>query len=1306
MSHLRIALLGGFRVTLAGRPIEAFSTDKARALLAYLAIEARRSHRRSDLAALLWPETTEKKATHNLSQTLLRLRRALNDDAAASEPFLRLAGQEVQFNLASDHSLDAADFQALIQAQARHHPDAGDDCAACIGWLQQAIGHYRGDFLAGFSLRASLPFEEWHTVQQQTLHIQALDALTHIMAFYERRRQPDLVCDFARHLLALEPWHEQAQLELMKALAECGQETAALEQFVAYRRLLEQEFGMAPATEIEALAERIRARTQITGATSLADVGQSARQTTGNALSLEYDERRQVTALVCGWNPTEESADGEDQIEAFVSCRMRCIAILERFGAWLPPQQGATCLAYFGYPVAFEDTPRRAAQAALTIAAEQPKTMRIGLHTGVMTVRQGELLGNTPDLAHSCQRLAAPGSVWLTEESERLLQGWFDCEAMGRFALVEKAGDAQFYRLRGAITGGNRLIWLAQRARLIPLVGRTSEIEQLAASLAAVQREGCGCVVALCGDAGLGKSRLVWELKQRSAGDCDWLETRCLPYFEDTSLHPVIGLFEQFFEFEQVSEPENRLAALERTLVRMGLAQAEIIYPLALLLGLPTNDGASHTISEEQRQQMRLACVALLTQAAAQRPMTLVIEDLHWADPSTLAWVGASLTALSEARCLTLLTMRPTFKPDWLSNPHVRQIELGPLTAEQIETMAVNLAGARSLSLALRQQVAAQANGIPLFAEELTQFLLEKGASVWPSAIPATLSDLLQARLDQVGAARETAGWAAALGREFSGALLAAVTPMGEQRLQAQLAALTAAGLLTPTADGAQPHYAFRHSLIQDAAYAALSRRTRQAHHRRIAQVYATRFPAVAQEQPEILAHHYAQAGLRAEATELWLQAGDHAAVRGANQEACAFFTRALAALEPQDHERRWRATAAREAALFLIGDRAAQQADIEALLALATEAGRPLWRAEALLRQLRQLNSLADYTAMPPLAEEIERLAQTAGDSALEARALCLHASALTRLGAAAARATAERALAFGRRAGDEGSVAYAVGTLALQEAYAGDYARAAVRWTEALELVRRTGDRTLESRALSNLGAAFQYLGLFDEARTYLEQGIALCALTGDRQSRAYNLVNLGGVLLMSGDLTAARRLIEQGLGEATVLDDAYLRAGQLWELGRLEMMTGTAAEAAVYLEEARRIYRDHDMTAGIMETNALLAQSALAQGRPQEAYKLADEVWRYLREEETVGMDEALSTYLTLADVFEALTEGASDAPGAQLDQATVRAILQKAHTLVMARAGRISDPHWRRSFLENVPANRAAVLRWLAPAEARQ
>ncbi|MFN8596701.1 MAG: tetratricopeptide repeat protein [Anaerolineae bacterium] len=367
---------------------------------------------------------------------------------------------------------------------------------------------------------------------------------------------------------------------------------------------------------------------------------------------------------------------------------------------------------------------------------------------------------------------------------------------------------------------------------------------------------------------------------------------------------------------------------------------------------------------------------------------------------------------------------------------------------------------------------------------------------------------------------------------------------------------------------------------------------------------------------------------------------------------------------------------------------------NIAALLALADEAHDPARRAEALLWQLRLLNALGDHTGKLSLADEVIQTARVVKQIGLEAQALCLKAAALTRLGEAAAQQTVEEAIACGRVAADEWVIAYASGMLALHESYAGDYARAAQLWTEVFDMVKRSGDRTLESRALSNLGAAYQYLGQYVQARTYLEQGIALCELIGDRRSHAYNVVNLGGVMLLSGDPQSAKKMFEQGLAEAIELNDENLRAGEFGELGGLAVMIGDYAAATQLLEEARQAHAQMELVAHVMENTALLAKCALAEGRQEEARESGGQVWNYLQVHGATAMYEAVPTYLTLIEVFEALAESSR----ASEDVSTVKSMVEVAYELVAARAEKISEPIWRQSFLQNVPSNRAVVERW--------
>ena len=379
----------------------------------------------------------------------------------------------------------------------------------------------------------------------------------------------------------------------------------------------------------------------------------------------------------------------------------------------------------------------------------------------------------------------------------------------------------------------------------------------------------------------------------------------------------MIGLFEGLLGFEASDSLEDRREKLTRMLAWRRLNHPSANRLLSLLLGLLIDTPAPETITKAQREQMREIFIALVPKIAAEQPLVLVIEDLQWSDPSTVDWLGQSIDSLVAVPCLTLFTARPDFNPIWLSdkNPlsNLLLLALNPLRTEQAEQMLADLAGESRLDEEIRRYIVTQTDGIPLFIEELTKTLLEraafKGKSNIRSEIPTTLLNSLVARLDNLGVAKETAQWATVLGREFDYPVLQACVPYDNQRLQDDLARLIEAELIspiyatpqdmspnfsvTPDAKGSR-RYAFKHALVLDAAYALMTKRTRQAYHRRAAEVVEIRFPLVAETQPEILAQHYSNAGMQSQTADYWLRAGERATAQGATLEARIFFDRVI----------------------------------------------------------------------------------------------------------------------------------------------------------------------------------------------------------------------------------------------------------------------------------------------------------------------------------------------------------------------------------------------------------------------------
>jgi predicted ATPase len=453
---------------------------------------------------------------------------------------------------------------------------------------------------------------------------------------------------------------------------------------------------------------------------------------------------------------------------------------------------------------------------------------------------------------------------------------------------------------------------VASLTRLTPLVGREEELGLLRRHWAQVQ-EGHGQVVLLSGEAGIGKSRLVRELYEAVGPDqATGLVFRCAPYYQQSALYPVIEHLRRLVRASGEETPEVQCARLEQALRRAGAPVPEVLPLLAALLALPhPEDYPPLQLSpERQKQKTQEALIAWLVAEAAQQPVLMVWEDLHWADPSTLELLGLLLDQAPTVRLLTVMTCRPTFVPPWAPRATLTQLTLTRLTRPQVEAMVQRVAGGKALPAAVLRQMVARADGVPLFVEELTKTVLEAGrlqeaaehddlaGSLSALAIPATLQDALRARLDRLTEGKVVAQLGAVLGRTFAYELLRAVAPLDEPALWRGLGQLVQAEVLYQRGALPQATYLFKHALIQEAAYQSLLKSTRQQYHQRIAQVLETRFSELVETQPELLAYHYTEAGLIEQAIPSWQRAGQRAIQRSAHAEAIAHLSKGLELLK------------------------------------------------------------------------------------------------------------------------------------------------------------------------------------------------------------------------------------------------------------------------------------------------------------------------------------------------------------------------------------------------------------------------
>jgi TOMM system kinase/cyclase fusion protein len=644
-------------------------------------------------------------------------------------------------------------------------------------------------------------------------------------------------------------------------------------------------------------------------------------------------ERRQLTMLFCDLvdsTALSSQLDPEDWREVVRAYQETCATVIARYEGYIAQYLGDGLLVYFGYPQAHEDDAPRAVRAGLgMVEAMGPLNsrlerergvslaVRLGIHTGQVVVgeigggaRHEQLaLGETPNVAARLQGIAAPNTVVISATTFQLLGGFFTCQSLGTPLLKGVAQPVEIYQVRSERTARSRLE-AAGSTGLTPLVGREPEMALLVERWAQV-KDGLGQVVLLSGEAGIGKSRLVQVLtKQVAAEPQAWLTPyQCSPYYQNTALYPMIELLERLaLQFEREESPEQKRRKLEGFLVQLGLPLAEAVPLFAALLSLPLGaDYAPLTVSPEQQKQQTLhALLTVLLRLAAQQPLLFVMEDLHWVDPTTLEFLSLLVDQGPTARILALFTCRPNFRPPWTGRAHLTQVTLNRLPRRQAAELTGRVAHGKALPPEVIEQIVAKTDGVPLFVEELTKMLLESGflqerddryeltGPLPPLAIPTTLHDSLMARLDRLAAVKALAQLGATLGREFSYELLQAVAPWDEDTLHRGLQQLVTAEFLYQRGLPPQATYLFKHALIQDAAYQSLLKSTRQQYHQRIAQVLEAQFSEATETRPELLAHHYTEAGVPAQALPYWQRAGQRAIERAAPLEAIAHLSKGL----------------------------------------------------------------------------------------------------------------------------------------------------------------------------------------------------------------------------------------------------------------------------------------------------------------------------------------------------------------------------------------------------------------------------
>jgi class 3 adenylate cyclase/predicted ATPase len=638
----------------------------------------------------------------------------------------------------------------------------------------------------------------------------------------------------------------------------------------------------------------------------------------------EEAERRQVTVMFCdlvGSTALSVRMDPED-LRDVISAYQKCVTeTVQRFRGYVARYVGDGVLVYFGYPQAYEDDAEQAVRAGLELVAAVaglpapgPLQIRIGIATGLVVVghlipsgesQERGMVGETPNLAARLQGIANPNMVVIANSTRRLLGNLFKLEDLGTQDLKGIAGGIRAW----AAVQPNPVVSRFEALHatgMAALVGRQEESQWLLRRWAKAT-SGKGQVVLLSGEPGIGKSRLTAAIMELLAGEPHRrVRYFCSPQHTNSALYPIIGQIEHAAGLARDDSLAAKLDKLD-ALLRQSATSPQDAALFAEMLSLP-NDGRYPVLelAPQQRRQRTLgALVRQMEAVSSSVPLVIVFEDAHWADPTSLELLGRAMSKVASLRVLQIMTFRPEFEPPWREQEHVGVLSLNRLAPREVGTMIDHIVGNKLLPENIRQDIIDRTDGIPLFVEEMTKAVLEAGsegearhvAALIPSpalAVPASLHASLMARLDRLGPAKELAQIGAAIGRQFSHALLTAVARMPEGKLQTELDSVIRAGLLFRQGVPPDATYLFKHALVQDAAYSLLLRERRRELHARIADTLETEFTEIAENKPELLARHCAEAGQIEKAASLWGKAGQRSTQRSALVEATEQLRRAL----------------------------------------------------------------------------------------------------------------------------------------------------------------------------------------------------------------------------------------------------------------------------------------------------------------------------------------------------------------------------------------------------------------------------
>jgi class 3 adenylate cyclase/predicted ATPase len=636
---------------------------------------------------------------------------------------------------------------------------------------------------------------------------------------------------------------------------------------------------------------------------------------------------------IANYATLSQRLDVEDLDEVLHRYYQSCEEVINEFEGSIVNQHSEKLLTYFGYPKSHEDDAFRAVRCGLKILddivrlnnelqqkikiiAEEPVSLKISIHSGSVMLTSNSVnytpIGKALTLVDQLNALAKTNLLVISADTHRQIKGGFTCSSLGYVNFEGISAPQEIYQVINENSHHSRFDF-RRSSGLTPLVGRKSEIGWLLECWSRI-KEGQGEVMQISGIPGIGKSRLIHDFKLLIQQDSyTLLECQCWEHKETTPFGPLIELLERLLDFSQADPVEQKLSKLEAVLSKYGFALTEIMPLFVMLLSFPVTRAYPSIKQKTANQRRRTidSILSLLFKIAEEKPLLVIVEDLHWADPSTLELLGLFVRQAPTYHVFFLFTFRPEFIPPWYNQPsYITQMNLRTLMPEHARSIVTNTAGGKKLPSEITEQLLTSTEGVPLFIEEWTKAILESGilerretsyefsdASLGLD-IPTTLHELLLVRLDRLGSAKEVAQLGAVIGRQFSYELIRLISPLKEKALQKELDRLVAAELLFTRGIPPKSSYLFKHSLIQDTAYNALPKARKIQLHKSIAQALIDKFPEVVSTQPELLAHHYTAADLREQAVDYWHRAGNKALDRFALSESIGHFNKALEMLQ------------------------------------------------------------------------------------------------------------------------------------------------------------------------------------------------------------------------------------------------------------------------------------------------------------------------------------------------------------------------------------------------------------------------